>query len=177
MENKAIEQFANELKASSPDVREAAIEALGQMGPAAIPVLSRMGVAAVPAFVEALDDREMRWQAAIDLIAMGPAAIPVLRDALKDQNPHVRIVAACALGTTRLVAISAVPDLTEVLTTDKVPDARYAAAQALGDIAAALEETRSAMWKTLWGVVRDDAAFDVRKAAVAAVNKLMIRGC
>jgi hypothetical protein len=45
-------------------------------------VLSRMGVAAVPAFVEALDDREMRWQAAIDLIAMGPDAVPALRECL-----------------------------------------------------------------------------------------------
>lgn len=114
---------------ASPELASAAME------------LSRMGVAAdraVVALAEALRyPRRDSYVAGQALVALGPAslpAIPNLIDALEDERPDVRRLAAAALGSIGPAAMCSVPQLaTHMWESD--PWVRTAAAGAIDAIA------------------------------------------
>ncbi len=80
-----------------------------------------------------LRDTQLRYRAGLILYYMGPtaaAALPDLRDALRDESPEVRRIAATALGVLGPAARSAAPALLRALQ-DPMPDVRRAALRAL----------------------------------------------
>jgi HEAT repeat protein len=72
-------------------VRQRAVVALGEIGPAAR--------TAVPALIGILKDsvNHLDEQAGEALVRIGPAAVPALIEATKDESPQVRLLAAQSL--------------------------------------------------------------------------------
>src|SRR4051794_29142717 len=81
------------LKSQDPTVQKETDEKLKAGGPAAVPVL-------IVLLTEKRDAGDVRWKAAEILGNMGADgadAVPALATALRDDDPHVRAVAATAL--------------------------------------------------------------------------------
>ena len=105
----ALPLLASAIHDSEPTVREAAAQAVGQMGPDALPHLIAM-----------LDhsDKYVRRNAVWALGKLGPLAreaIPALCVALKDSDPRTASGAAQSLGSMGMDAATAVPALTEAM--------------------------------------------------------------
>ena len=116
----------------SPDVREAAANALRQFGPAAKDAL--------PALIGMLNLGEADAQEAvikaINSIGRGQTkeAIPALRKSLVSNSPTVRKLAAEALGRLGPSAAAALPDLRERLRQDNDSEVRQAVSDAILEI-------------------------------------------
>jgi len=117
----AVPALAEALRDSDRFVREAAAEALAQIGPAAKD--------AVPALLDALHGKEdaefvdARRKAAWALCRIGPdanVALPALVKALGDKDRGVRLAAAGALCGMRADAAEAVPALIRSLSTESM---------------------------------------------------------
>ena len=126
----AIPALIKLLKNTDTNVRHAAVQALGRIGPEA--------KAAVPALTELLKDKndQVRQAAAQSLGNVGPeagVAVPALTELLKAKDKWDRQAAARALGDIGAGASTAVPALTELLN-DKDDQVRHAAAHSLGKI-------------------------------------------
>jgi HEAT repeat protein len=137
------------VKDPDPGVRTAVLRALGRT--------SQKTQSAVPALVEALGDRGARAAAATALSEIWAAdretggrsararlspeaeaaarpAIRPLQDALRDDDPEVRVSAATALSEAGPIAGPAIEDLTRVASEDSAEKARLYAVIALGNI-------------------------------------------
>ena len=90
------------LRARNAKVREAAADALTEIGP---------GPEAVPSLVEAIRDEDTGWDATFALVAVGPAAIPALTRTLHDSDADVRSRAVYALGEFGPAAKDSMPAL------------------------------------------------------------------
>lgn len=102
-------------------VREAAAQAVGQMGPEALPALVRM---------LDHDDKYVRRHAVWAMGKLGPLARPALRDlgaALKDADPRAASGAAQALGNLGTDGAEAVPLLAEAMRGTNIVLCRLAA--------------------------------------------------
>jgi HEAT repeat protein len=102
-------------------VREAAAQAVGQMGPEALPALQR--------FLQH-DDKYVRRQAVWALGRLGPLARPALPDlcsALRDGDPRTASGAAQALGNLGAQGADAVPALAEAMRGTNIVLCRLAA--------------------------------------------------
>jgi len=126
-------------------VREAAAEALGEVGPEE---------GTVPALAQALEDEDedVREAAAKALEAIGPEAVeavPALIQALKDGSSLVRCAAARALGAIGPGAMEAVPALIQALG-DKSYSVRHAAADALQAITGQDFGEDAERWQQWW---------------------------
>ncbi len=84
--------------------------------------------------VARLDDLDWRVRtlAVRDLVQAGVAAVPAITKSLENENPHVRYLAAVALGILR--AVDAVDALERILQTDSDSTVRSQSAIALGQI-------------------------------------------
>ncbi len=116
----------------NPDdrIRLAAIDALGELGPAAAP--------AVPDLAGILsEDSDLRMSAIDTLSNIGPAAapaVPALIKVLDDKSSGYRGQAAQALGNIGPEAKAAIPKLEERLLGDNEATVRLSSAEALGNI-------------------------------------------
>ncbi|MBA4190304.1 MAG: hypothetical protein C0467_20145 [Planctomycetaceae bacterium] len=102
-------------------VREAAAQAVGQMGPEALPTLSSM---------LGHHDKYVRRHAVWAMGKLGPLARPALRDlceSLKDPDPRTASGAAQALGQLGTDGAAAVPALTEAMRGTNIVLCRLAA--------------------------------------------------
>src|SRR5262249_13689072 len=105
----AMPALVTALKDDDAKVREAAAQAVGQMGPDALPPLTAM---------LAHTDRYARRNAVGALGKLGPAARVALRAlcrALKDADPRTASGAAQALGNMAAEGAEAVPQLAEAM--------------------------------------------------------------
>jgi HEAT repeat protein len=164
------------------NMREAAAEALGEIGAPAVPgllaalrdeswqvreaaakALEQIGAPAVPGLLAALRDEswQVREAAAKALEQIGAPAVPGLLAALRDESWQVREAAAKALEQ---IGAPAVPGLLAALR-DADWNARRAAAEALGEIgdAAAVPGLLAAL---------RDADADVRREAAWALGRI-----
>jgi HEAT repeat protein len=161
-ERAAVPALTELLSDKGADIRIAAAEAFGQIGPLAEP--------AEPALIRALkdDDKFVRRKAARILGAIGSRVeetVPALIEALRDEDVFVRRRAAEALGRIGPAAVTAVPALIEALR-DESEICREKAAVALGQIGRATEGVVPALIAAL-----EDQNPDVRwQAAVALGN-------
>ncbi len=160
---------------TDPQVRRAAAEALGGLGPAAAPALDRLLELTRDA------DEDVRREAAEALRGLGPAAAPALDRLLeltRDADEDVRWLAARALGGLGAAAAPALDRLLE-LTRDEVRWVREAAAKALGGLGPAaapaldrlLELTRDANPSVRWSAA--EALGGLGPAAAPALDRLM----
>merc|ERR1712129_387502 len=99
----------------SPSVRQAAAEALGQLG-------EQAGEAVSPALASALEDQSeaVRLEAAKALLNLGTLAepaVPSILRALDDESPPVALASTQALGQLGAAAETAIPVLAEIATT------------------------------------------------------------
>ncbi|GEM_PF-331069 len=140
-------------------VREVAAWALGAIGdPRAVdPLMERLDRS-----VNA-DPNWLFYGLALGLI--GPPAVPVLLEALGDETPEVRGIAALVLGTIPSAAFVAGPALIATLE-DRAASVRAAAAVALG--ALRVEEAVPALLVR----AREDRDADVRIRAVRALGRI-----
>ncbi len=130
------------------------------------------------------------------LAAFGPRAVPFLVEALRDEEPHVRIVSLYALAEMEAEAASAVSAVMEVLHGDPDPGVRAAAASVLprissdvtGAVAALIasledpeEDVRDAAWRALCdlppevvayleGLIAGDLGLEVKLALVSTLG-------
>ena len=117
----AIPALVAALKDDDAKVREAAAQAVGQMGPEALPALAGM-----------LDhtDKYVRRNAVWAMGKLGPAARVAIRDlcqALKDADPRTASGAAQALGNMGPAGAEAVPPLAEAMRGTNIVLCRLAA--------------------------------------------------
>jgi HEAT repeat protein len=162
----AVPGLRGALKIPNSQVRESAIERLGQIGqPAA---------AAVPALQAALEDgnSNVRLLAAEALGRIGPAAapaLPTLRTWLSSWEADTRRAAVRALGQMGVDPKEAIPDLVSCLF-DPDEVVRYGAASVLGRWASAEEAVLEALEGGL-----EDASPPVRLASAGALARLESR--
>ncbi len=133
-----MEMLIGALKDSEQQVRIKAIEALGHIGPDAIDAVEIM-IEMIRA--EALFPTRAAICEALGKISSGNDVIELLTEALRDENPPVRIAAARALGS---IGPKAIGSLTDALTNDSA-GVRAAAAEALGLIGPAARVARSSL--------------------------------
>jgi len=150
-----VDDLILDLKYGSPDVREEAALALGQIG----------DEKAVDPLIKALDD-EVSWVRMRAAIALGEIndskAIDPLIKALKDESPYVRMYAASSL-----VYLGKTEYLSQVLTAlkNENEDVRVEAAITLGEIG----DTRAV--DPLIEALRDESDF-VRMFAASALGEI-----
>ena len=120
-------KIIHDLGSESEDVREAAFEALVNIGPEAIPALTQA--------LREDEDEDVRWAVVTVLGEIEPEAveaIPALIQALeKDKDEWVRMAAAEALGEMGPDAVLAIPALIQALG-DESAQVRAYVALALG---------------------------------------------
>lgn len=160
--DRAVPVLMESLKSSEIHIRNDAIAALSEIGPAAVPSLAEavknhskdvstatraasalamtggFAAAAVPALTDALSstDEAMQQQAARALAAIGrpaEAAVPKLIGLLSSSRGGVRATAADALGQFGATGAAAVPNLAKLLK-DSDDNVRREAVEALGRI-------------------------------------------
>ncbi len=151
-EGKPLSQWIALVEDEDEHVRDAAVSAIGKIGPAAIPALrellgdkhqrawdsaaramANMGSAAIPAITELFSDKDetVRYYATEALGKIGAAAVPTATKLLKHTNKDVRGYAALALGNIGPDAKTAIPALADLLK-DKEASVRFFTAGALG---------------------------------------------
>ena len=151
----AAADLAAALNDDDEQVRSAAAHALSELGPAAIEAL--------PAMKECLT--EITGEARLNLgwafwtIAEDPWGPQVISHTLNDDELHVRVAAAVALGKIGTEAAWAVPKLTEALQ-DESPKVQAAAALALGQIGTDAKAAIPALEKSL-ETVTDETRLNV----------------
>lgn len=137
-----------------PKVREAAAQAVGQMGPEALPALA--GLLAHP-------DKYVRRHAVWALGKLGPLAVPSLGDlceALRDADPRTASGAAQALGNMGADAAAAVPAVAEAMRGTNIVLCRLAA-KALSQIGTPALSTLIAHLQHSDPFVRGEAALAI----------------
>jgi HEAT repeat protein len=117
----AVPALIDVLRDVDPKIRQAACNALGQIG----------DPSAIPALIACLGDVETTDAAINALVHIGKPALPTLIEALTSPSNRVRSAACTALGLIRDSV--AVPEIIGLLT-DVVRDVRYAACSALRQI-------------------------------------------
>jgi HEAT repeat protein len=164
----AAPALADALVEGDPHVRSVAAKALGQIGPAA--------KAAVPKLNTILNSKltnsSGRIEALQALARMGAEARPVhetLVSLLKDQDEHVRWLAAKVLGKIGPPAAAAMPALIAALK-DEDDEVREHAAEALGDIGPSAPQAAAAVI-ALTAVLKDPKA-NVRRDAVRSLGQM-----
>ena len=139
--NRPTTTWKKSLRDGNPLVRTEALRALKDGGKDAIPVLAEL--------VKAEDAGVEVRCVAIDFLGQlgeeGRAGAQVLTTALKDADPHIRKVAAAALGKISPTSPEAVPLLIDLLETD----ARIAAARTLSVYGPEAREAVAALQKLL----------------------------
>jgi HEAT repeat protein len=125
-----VEAFRRGLKDDNTDVRVLALSRLVDHEGPTDEVLSRL--------MRALDEEELSGTAVKLLIQLGEPAVPRLIDAIENEKPSVKVIAADILGKIRLVKHrdKAVASVTSLLK-DKDPQIRIAAIGTLKRIATA----------------------------------------
>jgi len=111
-------------------------------------------------------DLEVRWRAEFALGRVSPYGIRSLADALRDENPRIRLAAAFVLGAQGKRAKPATTALIDALA-DKEGGVRTWAAQALGDIDPDDYRISSALTKAL-----HDPLPDVRRVCLTILTRL-----
>lgn len=151
-----------------------------------IETLAAGGERSVPMLIEALNNEENRYWAALILAEIGPAAapaIPALMETLKDKRPEVQLQALVALGQIGAPAASAVPAIGKFLSDDTPPGVRYSAAFALANIGdeqalpelTKLKDCSDPFLKTVaaWGIARvDDSPAVIGESVTTLVESL-----
>lgn len=125
--NSAIPALTRMLEGENTSDHEAALNALGRIGPQslpAVPAMLRRATAASPAMLP--------WD--VSLASVGPGAVPFLIAGLDDPDDGIRWTAAAALGKLGAAAGDAVPRLSRMSTSDRTAD-RVVASLALWHIA------------------------------------------
>jgi HEAT repeat protein len=164
-EGKTLKEWVKQLQDKSPERRQEAAFALGQM--------TYRGAPAVPALREALKDSavSVRAEAADSLGRIGGAsreATPALLDILKkDPETMVRGAVAHALG--QIAGKDVVPALAQALK-DREPQVRVHAAMSLGRLGAQAKEAIPALREAL-----KDSHGDVRRNARLALKRIDLR--
>lgn len=153
----------------NPTTQTEAARSLQQGGEAAVPVLSTLLSRAEGS--STWEATEVRWKAADLMGKLGletPEAVPPLIQALKDDDLHVRTVAATSLGAlaSAETAAQAVPALTELLPTGG--PVSVAAARALSRFG---PEARSAV-PALLKLMKEGEESQVRWNAVRTLGKI-----
>lgn len=159
----ALPQLANALADADGGVREAAAQAVGQMGPDALPQLVKM---------LGHPDKYVRRNAVWALGKLGPmarAAVPDLAAALKDADPRTAAGAAQALGNVGDDAAETIPQLTEAMRGTNVVLCRMAA-KALSQIGRPALPALLAHLKHRDPFVRGEAALALGWMGPAAVS-------
>ena len=123
-QGKTLDEWIALTKDEDANVRIAAVNSLGFVGPAAIPALTAL---------LKNDDTNVQVAAVNALGFVGPEAIPALARLLKDEDTKVRVAAARVVGYVSPKAKTAIPILIELLEDDDL-EVRRAAADALGAI-------------------------------------------
>jgi HEAT repeat protein len=165
----ALPHLTNALQDADGGVREAAAQAVGQLGPGALPSLVQM---------LGHPDKYVRRNAVWALGKLGPAAQPAVADlaaALKDADPRTAAGAAQALGNVGDDSAEAIPQLTEAMRGTNVVLCRMAA-KALSQIGRPALPALLAHLKHRDPFVRGEAALAVGwmgPAAVASVPTLI----
>lgn len=154
----AVPMLTEALGDENEDVRKAAIDSLGNIGPEA--------KRAIPALTESLKDEDADVSMAVirSLRSVDPEAITPLIEALKVEHGVVRRSAAQALMEMGPKAKDAMPALAEVLKSDPDDDVRCTAALALGSMG---PEAIPALTEVL-----QDTGVRYSRVRVAAVNAL-----
>jgi HEAT repeat protein len=117
----ALPALTGAVNDSDPGVREAAAQAVGQMGPDGLPHLTHMLLH---------EDKYVRRNAVWAIGKLGPLAKKVLPDlcqALHDSDPRTGAGAAQALGNMGADAVEAIPALTEAMRGTNIVLCRLAA--------------------------------------------------
>jgi len=136
---KALGRMQEKARDAAPDLARALADENSEVRSAARWALGRIGPAAVPALREALKNNnvQVRSGAASALGSMGPVAQdagPALTQALRDEDPVVRIEAISALEKTQASSWAVVKALIRVLDGDKDDFVRLNAARVLNKI-------------------------------------------
>lgn len=156
-----IPKLATTLKSAAPADAAAIVATIAEGGKEAVPFLT-----------ECLADKRACYWACLALGEIGPdakAAVPQLLKLESREEPEVRLQALMALGQIGPAAKSAVPQVVKALEFDKAIGVRYAAAYAVGQIAAGDKQSRAALTKAMDG---DDPFLQVVSAwALARVAK------
>jgi HEAT repeat protein len=166
----AIDDLCKALREDDdPGVKEAAADALEEIGPEAGAAADTAAVALGAALREAKNDR---LQLAITraLHSLGKASVPVLARAMRqDKEKNVRRAAAETLGGMGPAAAGALPDLIVALGQDPDEIVRAAAATAVGAVGTTdLQTALPALQKALEG----DRPPTVQRAAAEAIGNI-----
>lgn len=156
----AVADLVAGLKNWNAKDRLAAVERLGDLGPAA--------AEAAPHLVHVLrtGDVDLRLNATLALGRLGKSAVPHLVQSLKDSNSDVRYHAVWAVGLIGPEAAETAGAAVVKALEDKQDDVRRKAAESLGRMAPAVEGAVPALAKAL----KDESA-DVQQAAVDALGR------
>ncbi len=147
------------------NLRAEALRSIGSFGPDA--------ASALPQLVAGLKDSDVqvKMAAAWAISQVAPttnaATVKALEQALSDQNPRVRSLAAVALRQTGPGSVDAVPQLIAALN-DPVDYVRAPAADALGAIGPTAREAVGPLAKRL--MVKDEQVFVLRSISYALGN-------
>jgi HEAT repeat protein len=188
---RSLHSWLSDLRASNPNQREAAKDAVRAIGNGALPhivknvrtadtnaqacallaieALGPEAISAAPTLIILLRDQQTSPGAARALAALGPIAAPLLAKELAAPVRYVRYNAAQALGQMESAAQAAVPDLVLALEDEDVQLRRHAA-RALGRIA----ETASLCVPALTARLQDED-MQVRRLAARSLERFRQR--
>jgi HEAT repeat protein len=151
------------LRSETPSIQLESATALKNGGPGAVPVLIEL----LQTPVDAAGSAHVRWTAAELLGKIQPeavAAIPDLIEALKDPDPHVRIVTITSLGAMTSRPAEVVPALISMLNTPQ----RLGAIRALSRF----RHEASPAIKPLLVLFQNDPDVEVRWNAARTLGKM-----
>jgi HEAT repeat protein len=168
---RVVPALVERLEDESPQIRIAAIEALGNLGPAAN--------AATGALVDVIEDqdeellvREYAITAAARVAPTSPEVAATLTEAVADSNARIFEAAVAALGELRLrgaqPADDDVPPLIEHLQ-DADPGRRLAAARSLAELGPYARDAVAALTETLSA---EESSLELRTAAATALGMI-----
>jgi HEAT repeat protein len=165
----ATDALSEALKSPYLAVRLAAAEALGRIGPAAGNATPALSTALRETERHSIPFAHRSWcvgdNAARALESIGVAAVPMLIDALKDEDPAVRMYAIRSLGNIPEAAEHTVSPISQRLQ-DPHPTVRIEAAKAIGKF----ETAGASAAPRLARLLIDDRAFTSFSGGVAGIG-------